>query len=532
LDAFLKTFELLGALGIFFFGLKVMSEAFLALRGDHIRQAIRFLAKNRIGGIFTGFFITGLIHSSAATTVLVVSLVNARIMKLREAVSIIMGANLGTTLNFWIVALLGFGFKLTAMVMPAIALGVPFLFSKIEQRKKWGESLIGFGLAFMGLDLLKDGVPSLMANPDAVAFLARYTGYGFGSTLLFLVFGILMSVVVQSSSAAGAITLVMAYRGWIDFPIAAATVLGQNIGTTVTAQLAAIGTSQNARRAAGAHFLFNFIGVLWVLLLLPYFLEMVDYLVPGELSDPANLPTHLAAFHTLFNLITILLLVGFVPQLTELAKRLVKGEKTKTETEPDVLEQAQAGITQMSEMIGLMFARFAESWRTKKGDLGPDLITLSSQERLTDHIQEQISNRLIQHSQGLVARQVALAMVDLMVLDRLEGIADRIMELMNRLEKKRRDHLIFSNDFRGEVDQLVGLVGQMLNQTITNLESGQGRANSDTFAQLAQLRHQFKTNPPQLADLASHQLGFGLIRSLLKIGEACRQIDQQLSKKP
>ena len=236
-----------------------MSDGIQKAAGERLHKIMNYMTANRLAAVFTGFAITGIIQSSSATTVMVVSFVNAQLLSLAQSIGVIMGANIGTTVTGWIVAILGFKFKVVTIALPSIGLGFPLLFSKKWGKQNWGETFIGFGILFLGLNFLKNSVPDIKSNPEVLEFLSQYTGLGFLSIILFILVGTLLTILVQSSSAAMAITLTMAYSGWIDFTTAAAIVLGENIGTTITAFLASIGTHVNARRAARAHTLFNVI---------------------------------------------------------------------------------------------------------------------------------------------------------------------------------------------------------------------------------------------------------------------------------
>ena len=317
-------FEILGSLGMFLFGMKVMSEALQKLSGDRLRSLMRTMTSNRFAGVATGFLVTCLVQSSSASTVMMVSFVNAGLLKVVEAIGVIMGANLGTTTTFWIVSFLGFKFSLSKIALPIIGVAMPFLFARKSNLRDTGEFLIGFGLLFLGLVFLKEAVPDIKNNPEALAFIQSYTDRGLISVLFFFAFGTILTVIVQSSSVAGAITITMAAKGWIDFPTAAAIILGENVGTTITANLAALSANANAKRAALAHFFFNIIGVIWAILLFVPLTRLADYIVPGNALEPSNIPFHMAAFHTGFNLLNIALVIGFVPHLARLVERLIK----------------------------------------------------------------------------------------------------------------------------------------------------------------------------------------------------------------
>jgi phosphate:Na+ symporter len=267
---------LIGALGFFIYGMKVMSDGIQKVAGSKMRQILGAMTSNRIFGVFTGFLITSLVQSSSATTVMVVSFVNAGLLSLVESIGVIMGANIGTTLTAWLISIFGFKVKIASIALPIIAFGFPLLFAKKRRNRSWGEVLIGFALLFMGLDALKGAVPDLGSNPEILEFLSRYTEGGILTIILFVAVGTIITIVVQSSSAAMALTLVMCNEGWVPFDVAAAMILGENIGTTITANLAALVGNVHAKRAARAHLIFNLMGVTWMILAYPLFINGIN----------------------------------------------------------------------------------------------------------------------------------------------------------------------------------------------------------------------------------------------------------------
>jgi phosphate:Na+ symporter len=324
-----EVLQLIGSLGFFIYGMKIMSEAIQKVAGSEMRNILSSMTSNRFKGVLTGFVITGIIQSSSATTVLVVSFVNAGLLSLVESIGVIMGANIGTTVTAWLISIIGFKVKISSYALPIIAIAFPLLFINRDKLKSWGEVLIGFALLFMGLEYLKDAVPDLKSNPEILEFLSHYTDMGFFSILLFVLIGTLITVVVQSSSAAMALTLVMANNGWIPFELAAAMVLGENIGTTITANLAALVGNVHAKRAAFAHFIFNVFGVSWIVIVMMPFLGVINsYLTSdtnaGPFNDPTSIPLALSIFHTSFNIINTLLLVWFVPSIAKIVTTLLK----------------------------------------------------------------------------------------------------------------------------------------------------------------------------------------------------------------
>jgi phosphate:Na+ symporter len=315
--------QLIGALGLFLFGMKVMSDALMDLAGDRMRAILATMTSSRPRGILTGFLITSVIQSSSATTLMVVSFSNASLLTLTGAISVIMGANIGTTVTAWLIAMLGFKVSMSAVALPVVGLGAILMFSKKKSWKQWGGFVIGFGLLFLGIEFLKEGLPDMEQNPQALAFLTEYTSHGFASVLLFLLVGTLLTVLMQSSSATMAVTLLMTAKGWIPFEMAAAMVLGENIGTTITANLAAFVGNFRARRTAMAHLIFNLFGVVWMLVAFYPFLQGIAWL-EGKLGSPspyavaAAAPVGISLFHTAFNLANTLIMVWFVRPMARL----------------------------------------------------------------------------------------------------------------------------------------------------------------------------------------------------------------------
>lgn len=352
---------LLGALGLFLYGMKVMSEALMELAGEKMRNILATTTANRFLALLTGFFITTAIQSSSATTLMVVSFVNANLLTLTEAVGVIMGANIGTTVTAWLISILGFKVKMSAIALPLIGVGFLLSLSKVDRQRNWGLFLIGFSLLFIGLQFLKDSVPDIGNHPELLAFLTKYTTQGYLSVLLFMVIGTLLTLIVQSSSATMAITLLMTFEGWIPFDMAAAMVLGENIGTTITANLAAIVANFHAKRAARAHLIFNLLGVIWLLLLFYPFIEWVGSLVEqleghSPFLTTAAVPIALSLFHTSFNILNAALLIGFLPLIVRLVERLIPEvpETTQQIDQPrflttNALKYPQTGIKAMSD---------------------------------------------------------------------------------------------------------------------------------------------------------------------------------------
>ena len=324
----LQVFTLLGALGMFLYGMNLMSSGLQKAAGERLRGFLSAMTSNPLKGVLTGMGITAIIQSSSATTVMVVSFVNAGLLTLVQAIGVIMGANIGTTITAWMVAFLGFKADISILAIPLMLFGFLFSNSKKDQRKNIGELIVGFCLLFLGLSFMKESVPDLRQTPEVLEFVSTWSSHGFGSVLLFLLFGTILTLVLQSSSATMAITLIMLSMGWIPFGMACAMVLGENIGTTITANIAAsIGNTQ-AKRAAMSHTIFNVFGVLWALILFNPFLRLVGLIteklfglpnpaaegfsVPGPTSPEGTAALYgLSMLHTLFNMTNTLILVWF-----------------------------------------------------------------------------------------------------------------------------------------------------------------------------------------------------------------------------
>ena len=460
-------FEVIGGLGIFFYGMKLLSEAIQRLAGTRLRKSLNMMTRNRYVGVLTGFITTGIVQSSSAITVMVISFVNAGLVTVAESIGIIMGANLGTTVTIWIVSLLGFKFSITSLSLPIIALGIPLIFSNKSRWNSAGEFLIGFGLLFLGLSFMKHGVPDIKNNPEMLKFFVEYAGLGFTSFLLFIVLGTAIAAIIQSSSAVGAITVTMAYQGWIDFPSAAAIMLGGNIGTTITAYLASIGTNVHGRRSARAHFLFNIIGVGWVLILYVPLTKILHWVTAGVDMSGTDLTVYISIFHTLFNLINIIFLIGFVPQLAALTKKMVSLKRGERE-EDYKLEYISTGITKTPEMFILearkeiikmaiisfnMFQAFLDVFFHPDKKMGDTVAKVKEQEDLTDKMKEELTRYLAKVSQEILDERSAFKVMAMMrIVNEIESIADCCYDLIQATQKRYDEKI----ELHPNADQEIG----------------------------------------------------------------------------
>ncbi len=407
---FFNFLELVGSLGLFLYGMKIMSEGLQKIAGEQLRGILAAMTRNRVMGVFTGILITALIQSSSATTVMVVSFVNAGLLNLAQSIGVIMGANVGTTVTAWMISLFGFGkFSISIVSIPLLGIGLPLIFSAKSKRKSLGEFIFGFAFLFLGLDLLKSSMPDLQNNPEVLAFVSGFSDLGFLSTLIFLVIGTVLTVIVQSSSATVAITLIMCSRGWIGFESAAAMIMGENIGTTITANLAALSANVSAKRAAFAHLMFNILGVIWMLFIFKFFVNMVSGLTETFWgTDPrgmeawvSTLPANefnaitsakaselsadlvakqgvyqsyeavtsygLSLYHTMFNVSNVLIMIWFVNLYERICKFIIK-PKAEDADEEFQLQFITTGMLSTAELSILQAEKEVEVYarRTRK----------------------------------------------------------------------------------------------------------------------------------------------------------------------
>ena len=293
---------LAGALAMFLYGMDMMSTGLQKSAGNGLRRLLGKMTSNPFKGVLTGLGVTAVIQSSSATTVMVVGFVSAGLLTLSQAIGVIMGANIGTTMTAWIISIFGFKADISALAVPLMTVGVILSMSKKDKLRNISELIMGFCLLFLGLSLMKGSVPNLSETPQVLEFITKWSGHGFASVLLFLVFGTVLTLILQSSSATVALTLVFLDMGWLKFDMAAAMVLGENIGTTITANIAAAVGNTNARRAALAHTVFNVFGVLWVLTIFHPFVSFIQWIISQMGVDEATSMVYgISMLHTVLN---------------------------------------------------------------------------------------------------------------------------------------------------------------------------------------------------------------------------------------
>ncbi len=347
----MNLFTLLGALGMFLYGMNMMSTGLQKTAGNGLRKLLGTMTSNPFKGVLTGFGVTAAIQSSSATTVMVVGFVSAGLLTLGQAIGVIMGANIGTTMTAWIIAVFGFKADISALAVPLMGLGFIMSLSKKDKLRNISELIIGFSLLFLGLSLMKSSVPDLRQTPEVLEFITKWSGHGFFSVLLFLFLGTILTLILQSSSATVALTLIMLNMGWIQFDMAAAMVLGENIGTTITANLAASIGSVNAKRAALAHTVFNLFGVIWALALFGPFVRFIQWIVSLMGVDEAtSLVYGISMLHTVFNLINTFIMIWFTKVIEKLVTTIIKDKPESTDAIDGRIKYIDYGLIATPEL--------------------------------------------------------------------------------------------------------------------------------------------------------------------------------------
>jgi len=469
--------------------MKLMSEALQKVAGSKLRNFLAAMTSNRFMGVFTGVMITAIIQSSSATTVMIVSFVNAGLLTLVESVGVIMGANIGTTVTAWLISILGFKVKMSVLAYPLIGLGFPLIFSKKTSYQSWGEVLVGFALLFIGLESLKTSVPNIGENPEVLEFLKNFTGMGLGSNLIFLTIGTLLTVIIQSSSATMALTLVMCNNGWIGFETAAAMVLGENIGTTITANLAASVANSTAKRAARVHFLFNVIGVIWVLSIMPFFLKGVDnitQLISGKsaFTNIGSVPISLSFFHTFFNFLNVVLQIGFIKYLVKLVEKLVPIREDEEEfnlkhikfgllnTSELSLLQAKKEIILYGQQTKKLFNRLNTMLFEKKArSFNKQFEKVDNGENKSDDMEVAIAKYLTKVSESQLSKAASKRISSMLrIIDEIESMGDSCLNIARALSRGRNKNEKLTPEMKEQINKMFTLINESFEIMIENLK--------------------------------------------------------------
>ena len=497
----LQIFTLLGAMGMFLYGMNLMSSGLQKAAGDKLRGFLSAMTSNPFKRVMTGVGITALIQSSSATTVMVVSFVNAGLLTLVQAIGVIMGANIGTTITAWMVSLLGFKADISILAVPLMLLGFLFSNSKKNQHKNIGELIVGFSLLFLGLSFMKESVPDLKQTPEVLEFVKQWSGYGFWSVLIFLGIGTILTLILQSSSATMAITLIMLSMGWIPFPMACAMVLGENIGTTITANIAASVGNHSAKRAAMSHTIFNVFGVIWALILFKPFLSLVGKIIeimgypnpavagfsvtePDGATGTAAL-YGLSMLHTLFNLINTLLLVWFTGLIAKIVSKIVKEPENK-EDKPFRLKYIAAGPLATPELATeqaikeiIHFARISRNGlgyaRAAINETEPDKFEelrgkLVKYEEISDRIEYEIATFLNAVSEGEISESTSYKIKAMYkIIGELESLGDSGESISRILSRRNIHNKSFDQETIKKINAMVDLVDNAYEVMINNL---------------------------------------------------------------
>ena len=503
---FLQILTLVGALGMFLYVMNMMSSGLQKAAGSRLRGFLGAMTSSPFKGVMTGLGITTLIQSSSATTVMVVGFVNATLLTLNQAIGVIMGANIGTTVTAWLISLLGFKTDISVLAVPLMAIGFILSIAKREKYKNISEFIIGFALLFLGLSLMKNSVPDLRQTPEILSFIQQWTGYGFGSVLIFLVFGTVLTLVLQSSSATMALTLIMMSLGWIPFDMAAAMVLGENIGTTITANIAAAVGNPNARRAALAHTVFNVFGVIWALILFRPFLSLIGIIITwlgypnptlidysagieaGSVDSTAAL-YGVSMLHTLFNTINTLVLIWFVPVIAKFVTWAIKSKPEDEEqtirlkfinagpmgTAELALEEARKEIIHFAQICrnGLEYIRSAVH---AEGEADFEIFRkkLVKYEEIADRIEYEIAtflNALPQDSISEDTRKQVKSMYK--IIGELESLGDSGESISRILSRRNIHNKHFTERHINKVDTMLTLIDKAYGIMIDNLSNSE-----------------------------------------------------------
>jgi len=559
-------FQIFGALAFFIFGMKMMSEGIQRAAGDQLRNILQTMTKNRFFGLLTGFFTTALVQSSSATTVMTVSFVNAGLVTLVQSAGIMMGANIGTTVTAWIISIIG-QVSLSSLSIPLFAVGVPMLFRDKGNYRYWGEFIIGFGILFLSINFLQNAIPSIEENTIAFKALEEYTGWGIFSRIIFVFIGALVALVLQSSTAAMAITMALCVKGWLPIEIGAAMVLGENIGTTVTAEVASLVGNTAARRAARIHSIFNLIGVFWMIILLPMilpliigFVEQFRGLFVGHVPIEENLSLldqnksfTLAAFHTVFNLLNVLFLIGFVPLLVKVA---IWSVRTKEDDEEDSARlkfissnirtpelatiELMKETSHFGEIVQTMHKFCTELINSVENKTRKKLYKkIRKYEKITDRIEIEITEYVTKLTNEEITQNTSKKLRSILnVCNDLERIGDIYYQISKTVEEKNENRIYFLPQQRNNLNEMLGLVAKAHKVMNTNLASNDYSKLTKEEAsiikkQISKLRNKLRED--NLSDLSlegynvkSAMVYNNIFISLSKIGDNIMNVTESL----
>lgn len=509
--SFLDFLTLIGGVGLFLYGMKIMSEGLQKAAGDRLRTILSAMTRNRFTGTLTGFLITALIQSSSASTVMVVSFVNAGLMTLAQSMAVIMGANVGTTFTAWVITLFGFKVNIAAFAIPVIGVGVPLLFSKSSRYKSIGETLIGFAFLFLGLEYINGAVPDLKSNPEVFAFLQEYASMGFWSIIIFLVVGLVLTLMIQASAATFAIVLIMCSKGWITFDIGCAIILGSNIGTTITPLLASLGGNVAAKRTAMGHLLFNVLGTIWCLCVFFPFVRLDSWITelcgqgdPNALfgyldnmqatqpdtynsylegtlpaMDHVNLTVArlqlsvsfgLSMFHTIFNLINLSIMIWLTGVYVKIVEWIIPTRHKEDEefqlryisgallsTSELNIAQAEKEIKVFAERVARMIemAQTLVHSKEQSEDFSQLYSRLQKYEDISDRMELEIASYLNRIAEGRLSNEGKRRIATMLaIVSEIESIADCCLGVGKILVRKTESRTHFTDLQYTDIDKM------------------------------------------------------------------------------
>jgi phosphate:Na+ symporter len=540
-----------GSLGLFLYGMKTMSDALLKVAGNRLQSLMKHITGTRTAAIIAGVGITAFLQSSTATTVMVVSFVNSGVLQLTQAISVIMGANIGTTITGWIVALGAFKVNVIALSLPPIGIGFVLLIVKKMNQRNLGEVFIGFGLLFLGLYFLKVSLPRPEDHQKMAQLFLFFANKGIVSYLFYVAVGILLTIIVQASSGAMALTLVLAFYGWIDYPTAAAIILGENVGTTLSANIASFGTSVPARQAGRAHTLFNLFGVFWMAFIFTPFLQFINLLVPFELNH-LTLPLRLALFHTLFNVTNTLISFPLIKLFEKVVTKLVPHQQELTgpyslryiraslrDTAELYLVTVKKELLQMADITSEMFDRFWSTFKEPPKYLAEEVIKQKEMEDLTDQMQEQITSYLSQSSMDKMNQVSAKHLHSMIrITNELETIGDSCFNLMVLSERKVNQNIEITEEHIEGLLPYVGLLKRFLVFIRSHLNV---QVTSESMAVAFELENSINEMRNYLKESSSIRLQQGanvktellyieVLRHIEQIGDHCLNVAEALAR--
>jgi phosphate:Na+ symporter len=558
-------FRILGGLCIFLYGMKVLSEGIQKAAGDRLQKTLNFMTGNRFIAVFTGFVVTTLVQSSSATTVMLVSFVNAGLLTLTQAMGVIFGANIGTTTTAWIVSLIGFNFDIAALALPAVAAGFLMRLPKWKYRD-WGEAFLGFGFLFIGLEFINSSLPAV--DPDSMEFIRRISGLGFSSILIGVGTGTAVTLLMHSSAATITLVIALAFRGAVNFELAAAMILGANIGTTIDAIMAGVGGKTAAKQTALVHVLFNVVGSVIAVIFFRPLILLVDFLTPGA-PEGSGIATHLAMFHTVFNLCCTLLFLPFIGQISALVSLIIKDRREEPESSHYKLELSSGLILaspefsivraekEIRDMAGLISAMYAEACRAlpelsaaeadenagsresgREARADALVMSMKAREDYADEMREELTRFLIECTRQQLSPRSEYNISQLLrIIADLEDMADDCCGISMILERSVKKNQLFKRKemealapYVKQVEDFLSFVREHLGHPLTREQIGFAEELENRIDKARnKLRRLGRKRIEAGADIKTELLFIDLVRRIEMLGDLCYSISESLS---